>query len=138
MKANVLLMPTVNCLVNLSEFPFFVLTMRDVEHAHFERVSYQLKNFDLAIIFKDYNKQVLRINAIPVKYLETIKNWLDQMDILFSNGPNNLNWKNLMKRIREDPENFIEEGCWGFLADSSVDEEMSEDKGDDSDFDFDE
>lgn len=37
------LYPTTNCLVNLSEWPPFVLTMAEVEHVHFERVTFATK-----------------------------------------------------------------------------------------------
>jgi hypothetical protein len=83
-RANVFLMPTVNCLVNLSEQPFFVLTLKEVEVCHFERISYNLRNFDLCFIFKNYTKPVLRISAIPTSHKETIMNWLDEMNLIFS------------------------------------------------------
>ena len=70
-------MPSVNCLIAISDFPPFVLTVKEIEICHFERVSYQLKNFDMAVIFKDYRKPVLIISAIPISYLERIKNWLN-------------------------------------------------------------
>jgi len=79
-------MPSINCLLNLTDSPFFVLTMAEVEVAHFERVAYNLRNFDLCFIFKDYQKPVLRISTIPTNYLHTIKNWLDEMDIVYSTG----------------------------------------------------
>ena len=43
---NTFLMPTVYCLVSLTETPFFVLPLEEVEFAHFERVSAMIKNFD--------------------------------------------------------------------------------------------
>lgn len=41
-KSIVKIMPTVNCLVNLTEFPFFVVTIDEIEHVHFERVMVSL------------------------------------------------------------------------------------------------
>ncbi len=38
-KSNVLLLPTLNCLVNLTEVPFFVVSLADIEVVHFERVN---------------------------------------------------------------------------------------------------
>jgi len=76
-KSNVYLYPTVHCLVNLSEPPFFIMSLDEVEVAHFERVQYSLRNFDLCFIYKDYSKPVIRICAIPANYLEGIKNWLE-------------------------------------------------------------
>ena len=60
------------------------LTLKEVEIAHFERVSYNLRNFDLTFVFNDYNRFPIRINAIPTSSLERIKNWLNEMNILFS------------------------------------------------------
>jgi len=40
--------------VALSEFPFFVLDVKDIEVAHFERMFYGMKNFDLVIVQKDF------------------------------------------------------------------------------------
>ena len=37
-RSNVFIMPTVNCLINLIEVPFFVHTIEDIEIAHFERI----------------------------------------------------------------------------------------------------
>lgn len=47
-------MPTSKCLVALSEIPFFVMDLSDVEIVHFERVSFMTKNFDMVFIFKDF------------------------------------------------------------------------------------
>lgn len=38
-RSNVRLLPTVNCLVNLTEVPFFVVSLSDIEVVHFERVN---------------------------------------------------------------------------------------------------
>jgi len=47
-RASVFLQPTVNCLVNLTEAPFFVITLEDVEIANLERVQFSLGTFDIA------------------------------------------------------------------------------------------
>ena len=44
-----------------------VITLEDVQLVHFERVQFQLKNFDMCFIFKDYFKKVMMIASIPVK-----------------------------------------------------------------------
>lgn len=76
-RSNVFLQPTVHCLVNLTEKPFFIMDLDEVEIANFERIQYGLKNFDLNFVFKDYDKAVIRISAIPVDSLEAIKSWLE-------------------------------------------------------------
>jgi nucleosome binding factor SPN SPT16 subunit len=37
-RSNVLLQPSTDCLVSLSETPFLVVTLADIEVAHLERV----------------------------------------------------------------------------------------------------
>jgi hypothetical protein len=54
----VFLMPSVNCLVELTEMPFTVLTLADIEIVNLERVGFNLKAFDMAIVFKDFTKDV--------------------------------------------------------------------------------
>ena len=51
-------MPTVNCLVELTEMPFCVLSLADIEIVNLERVGFNLKNFDMAIVFKDFTRDV--------------------------------------------------------------------------------
>ena len=129
-KSSVYIMPSVNCLVSLIEQPFFVITLNDIEVAHFERVQFNLKNFDMVLIFKDYSINPLRICTIPAEYLDSIKDWLNDIDIVYSESLNPLNWGNVMKEITKDLNTFIEEGAWNFLQES--DEEQSENVEDDS------
>lgn len=51
-RSTVTMMPTVNCLVELTEWPAVVITLNDIEIVNLERVGYNLKNFDMAIVFK--------------------------------------------------------------------------------------
>lgn len=53
-KSVVKIRPTKNCLIAISEFPFFVIELDDIETVHFERVQFGIKNFDMAIIYKDF------------------------------------------------------------------------------------
>lgn len=133
---HVTLMPTINCLINLSYTPFFVVSMEEVEVAFFERVGMTIKNFDLVFIRKDYSKQVVFINAIPVAYKDQIKNWLNSIDILFFEMAMNIKWDFMLKRIRKDPEHFVnEEGGWGAFAEEEEGPEEDDDLGADSEFD---
>ncbi len=74
---NVVLMPTVNCLVSLSSTPFFVCTLEEIDVVFFERIGVNIKNFDLVIIYKDYTKPVSFINSIPIQFKDQIKFWLE-------------------------------------------------------------
>lgn len=132
-KSNVLLQPTPSALVNLTDPDPTVITLQDIELVHFERVSFQLKNFDIVIIFKDYNTKPLSIAAVEMCKLEDIKNWLDRCDLKFTSGTTNLNWPALMKKITSDLDGFFEDGGWSFLDDDASDEEGDEDEEDDED-----
>ncbi len=52
------------------------MSLDEIEVAYFERIQFGLRNFDLSFVFKDYDKPVVRISAIPVESLEAVKNWL--------------------------------------------------------------
>jgi len=135
-RSNVLLQPTVHCLVSLVEAPFFVLSLSDVEICNFERVQFGLRNFDMIFVHKDL-KTYSTINNVPMDSLETIKEWLDSCNIKFYEGPTNLNWPRILATIREDVDKFYkEDGAWSFLVGDGSDEEDPEDPDDiESDFD---
>jgi nucleosome binding factor SPN SPT16 subunit len=128
-RSAVFLQPTVNCLVHLTEAPSVVITLDDIEVAHFERVQFSLRNFDLVIVFKDYS--FMHINSIPMESLDTIKEWLDSCNLKYYEGPQNLNWNRITAHIKDDPAKFYEEGGFEFLNTESSDEEGGGD--DDSD-----
>jgi len=114
-REMVAIVPTVHCLVALDDSPPLCITLEDVEIACFERVQFGLKSFDLAFIFKDYNRSVVRIDQIPAKYLDALKEWLNSCNILFYETKINIIWKNILKVIQEDPKQFFEDGGWNFL-----------------------
>lgn len=76
-RSNVLLLPTTNCLVHLSETPFSVVTLSEVEIVSLERVQFGLKNFDMVFVFNDFKKTPVPINSIPVAHLDNVKEWLE-------------------------------------------------------------
>lgn len=130
-KASVVITPTVNCLVNLTEIPFFVMPLENIELVYFERVSQGIRNFDMAIVFQDLSRPVLKISCIPSNYLETVKTWLDSVDILFAEGSRALNWSALITQIKKDPKSFVSDGCWSAIhheVDSSDDENDEDDE----------
>ncbi|KAI9836234.1 MAG: FACT complex subunit spt16 [Sarea resinae] len=132
-RASVLCQPTTDCLVQLTEPPFMVVTLDEIEIAHLERVQFGLKNFDMVLVFKDYARPPVHINTIPVESLENVKEWLDSVDIPFSEGPLNLNWGTIMKTVTADPHTFYADGGWSFLAQDS-DEEDDESEEEESAF----
>ncbi|OOF96217.1 hypothetical protein ASPCADRAFT_207592 [Aspergillus carbonarius ITEM 5010] len=132
-RSNVLIQPTTDALVQLTEPPFLVITLNEVEIAHLERVQFGLKNFDLVFVLKDFHRAPVHINTIPVESLEGVKDWLDSVDIAFTEGPLNLNWTTIMKTVVSDPYGFFADGGWSFLAAES-DSEGGSDEDEESAF----
>lgn len=127
-RSNVLMQPTTDCLVQLTEPPFTVVTLDDIEIAHLERVQFGLKNFDMVFVFKDFHRQPAHINTIPVESLEGVKDWLDSVNITYSEGPLNLNWGTIMKTVIADPHQFFLDGGWSFLSQDSDEEDGSDEE----------
>ena len=127
-RSNVYMQPTTDCLVQLIEPPFTVITLDEIEVAHLERVQYGLKNFDMVFVFKDFHRAPAHVNTVPVESLENVKDWLDSIDIPYTEGPLNLNWGSIMKTVLADPRGFFEEGGWSFLATGSDDEDDDEEE----------
>jgi nucleosome binding factor SPN SPT16 subunit len=132
-RSTVLVQPTSGSVVNLTEWPPFVITLDEVELVHFERVQFQLKNFDMVFVFKDYHRKTTMINAIPMAQLDHVKEWLNSCDIRYSEGIQSLNWTKIMKTIVDDPEGFFDNGGWTFLDPESDAEGEDEDDEDDED-----
>lgn len=100
--------------------------LAEVNLVNLERVGFNLRNFDMVFIWKDLNREVGRIDAIQNTSLDTIKDWLGSMEIKFYESKVNLNWRNIIKNIKEDPEGFIADGGWAFLDMTQSDSEEEE------------
>ena len=106
----------------MTNWPPFCVTLEEIQLVHFERVHFQLKNFDMVFIFKDYNKkvgssvpirsklsdfqnnlnvfsQVMMCTSIPMTMLDHVKEWLNSVDIKYTEGVQSLNWQKIMKTI---------------------------------------
>ncbi|KAL3843574.1 hypothetical protein ACJIZ3_000977 [Penstemon smallii] len=132
-KSSAFIVPTSSCLVELIETPFVVITLSEIEIVNLERVGLGQKNFDMTVVFKNFKKDVMRIDSIPTSSLDGIKEWLDTTDIKYYESRLNLNWKQILKTITEDPDQFIEDGGWEFLnleaSDSDSDNSQESDQG---------
>jgi len=132
-KSTCDIMPTVHALVALDETPPMVVSLDDVEIANFERVNFNLRNFDLVFVFKDFRRPVQRIDAIPSKSLDQIKKWLNSCNIVYYETPHNLVWKKLLRDIGADAnalEDFYRKGGWeNLVRDVAGQLEQKEDGG---------
>ncbi|CAM1500657.1 Fc.00g098190.m01.CDS01 [Cosmosporella sp. VM-42] len=127
-RSNVFVQPTTDCLIQVVEPPFMVITIDEIELAHLERVQFGLKNFDMVFVFKDFTRAPYHVNTIPVEFLDQVKDYLDSSDIAYSEGPLNLNWPTIMKTVTADTHQFFVDGGWSFLQ-----AESDESGGDESD-----
>ena len=53
--------------------------------------------------------------------LDHVKDWLNNVDIKYTEGVQSLNWAKVMKTITDDPEGFFEGGGWNFLDEGMSD-----------------
>ncbi|OAF70902.1 FACT complex subunit SPT16 [Intoshia linei] len=133
-KTTSFLMPSTNCLVQLSDWPPTVVSIDEIELVHFERVSFSIKNFDIVFVFKDYSKPVFIVNAVPTESLQNLKQWLHELEIHFTEGVQSLNWPKVMKTIVDDIDPFFDNGGWNFLCPESDVEESEDVEGEDENF----
>ncbi|KFA67899.1 hypothetical protein S40285_04075 [Stachybotrys chlorohalonatus IBT 40285] len=136
-RSNVFIQPTTDCLIQVVEPPFMVITIEDVEIAHLERVQFGLKNFDMVFVFKDFTRAPYHINTIPVEFLDQVKDYLNESDIAYSEGPLNLNWPTIMKTVTADTHQFFMDGGWSFLQADSDDEGGGDQSEEESAFEID-
>lgn len=138
-KSNVDIFPCRDCLVSVSEWPPFVLTIEEVDIVYFERVSFGLRNFDMVFVFKDYTKTPSRVSSIPIDALVPIKQWLGELSIPWYEGPTNMNWNNVLKEILKDKVAFVDAGGWeGWFGDAEGDSDEDDEDEEDSEYDEDE
>jgi nucleosome binding factor SPN SPT16 subunit len=104
-KEMVFITPTLNCLVNLTETPFFCLDLKKVDHAHFERVVIGTKNFDIAFLNKDPFQKPVMISLIEMKYMDGIQDWLTDIGITCTVGGVNMEWEQMYSLEDVGPRN---------------------------------
>ncbi|KAL7922036.1 FACT complex subunit domain-containing protein [Trichoderma austrokoningii] len=136
-RSNVFIQPTTDCLIQVVEPPFMVITIEDIEVAHLERVQFGLKNFDMVFVFKDFTRAPYHINTIPVEFLDQVKDFLDSSDIAYTEGPLNLNWPTIMKTVNQDTHQFFVDGGWSFLQADSDDSGAEDESDEESAFEMD-
>ena len=66
-KSTAFVMPTVNCLVELVESPATVVAMPAVAIVNLERVGFNLRNFDMVIVFKVWPDCLLSLLHVSLR-----------------------------------------------------------------------
>lgn len=97
-----------------------MLDINDIEVVHFERMFYGMKNFDLAIIFKDFHTHT-RIDSVPTEYTEQLKTYFNEIGLIYFESQQPFKWDAILSHIREDFEAWVDNGPWrDFLEVSTV------------------
>ncbi|OMO95969.1 hypothetical protein COLO4_15580 [Corchorus olitorius] len=102
----------------------------EIEEEQRERDRKNKINMDFqSFVNRDFKRDVLRIDSIPSTSLDSIKEWLDTTDLKYYESRLNLNWRQILKTITDDPQSFIDNGGWEFLnlEASDSDSENTED-----------
>ena len=89
-RARLILQPCQNCLVNVIESPFFIVSITDIDICCFERIMTGIKTFDLVFVYKSYEMGWVRIESIDRKCLDQTQEWLNKKDLLYFNVTTNL------------------------------------------------
>lgn len=67
--------------MHLTDPPFLVVTLSEIEIASLERVQFSLKQFDMVLIFSDFSRPPLQINSISSSNLDDVKHWLESVPL---------------------------------------------------------
>lgn len=129
-KSSAFIVPTVNCLVELIEMPFVVITLQEIEIVSLERVGLGQKTFDMRVVFKDFKRDVFTVDAIPSTSADSLKEWLNSVNIKYYESRLNLSWRPILQNIIADPDSFIESGGWEFLNVEASDTEPESEASD--------
>jgi nucleosome binding factor SPN SPT16 subunit len=136
--------PTTHCLVNLTETPVLCITINDIEHVHFERAGFTTKAFDMVLVFKNWNIAPKSIIGIETKYMDTIQEWLNLVEITYSTGAQPIDWTEVMNAVKADHRFWYDtedDGTkkpagWAFLdiSDTTGDSDAGSDDDEESSF----
>lgn len=107
-REMVFVVPTKSCVVNLTETPAFLITLAEVDHVHFERVTYGGNhNFDVTFIFKNWDILPRTVTAVEIKSKEGIEEWLTLSGISYGEGRMNVKWDDMINKIARDQGDYF-------------------------------
>lgn len=119
--------PTANCLIGLTSQPYFVTPYDELEFVAFERAGMMNKTFDMAFIWKDYSREVIRLSSIASSEKTGLKKLLDSHNIIVIEHNSSIKWQALLRKFSENMEEFIEDGAWEYLGDKEKKAKGSQD-----------
>lgn len=127
--------PTQNSLIGLTTHPYIFIGYDELELVAFERVGMMNKTFDIAFIFKDYSREVIRLSSIASNEKSRLKKLFDSKDIIVFEHNSGIKWQPLLLKFSETIEEFIEDGAWETLGDKDDSKRDSNDGSSQSNFD---
>lgn len=131
------LRPDKFCLAGIIKTPFFVVALTEIEFVNLAHL--RPGETDMAIVLKDFTRNVFQINSVPSTSVAAIKEWFDMLNVKYYENKKEHDWNHILKDIRKDPQGFINKGCWRSLdLESSAAAALSSDsyKSEDSESDF--
>jgi nucleosome binding factor SPN SPT16 subunit len=108
---------TQTCMIGIVNTPYCIIPFSEIEFVAFERAGIMNKTFDIAIIYKDYSKDVSMLSTVAAAEKTSLKKELDAKDVIVLEHASNIKWQALLKRCSENIEEFIEDGGWEYLGD---------------------
>ena len=121
-----------NVLWAITDFPFFTLSVKDIEIAHLERVAPGNTSFDISFIPANY-KAPIQVTTVATSKLGCVKDWCIVARLPYAEHGININWGQMLKVIREDKD-WEPWGTEGWQTCMEDDEEDEEDDTSDSSY----
>ncbi|OAG29912.1 hypothetical protein NEDG_01459 [Nematocida displodere] len=131
-RQSVLIQPTSECIVNLTEFPFFILPLKDIEILNFERRVSGVTTCDMVFILKDKTKAPVYLHSVASSDVAWLMDFFDSKNICFMETKVNIQWSNVLKSILANPVAFYEGGAWAILQPNREGGGEDEDLGSDA------
>lgn len=103
-KSSSLLSPASSCLVNIVNFPFFVVALKDVEVIYFEVLGRRLGN--VVLVLQDFMDYV-RIECVSSKDIERMKEWITNHNVVYVERKEAFVWEEVLEKLRNKPEDFF-------------------------------
>ncbi|MCL7033839.1 hypothetical protein MKW94_009840 [Papaver nudicaule] len=113
-KASAAVALTLYYLLVLTEAPFVVIPLREIEIVNLALLRPGV--IDMTVIFQDFKEEsVIEINSIPLESLAGIKHRLNTRSVKYYVNAEGHDWKAILRGIADSPEKFIEKGGWDYF-----------------------
>ncbi|KAI3924965.1 hypothetical protein MKW92_045368, partial [Papaver armeniacum] len=100
-------------LAELVETNPIVVSLDEIEIVNLAQL--RPNEIDMTVVFKDFSRDVLQINSIPLELLAGIKYRLNCSRVKYYQNTRKLNWNDEVITFRDFPQKFIMDGGWESL-----------------------